>query len=92
MNSGKPVRIRVPVIPSFNYNEDDLVEIMLLLKSLPGKIKQVDLLPYHTLGNNKYKRFAMPNPMEGILGLNKKDLMPYREVFESNGFNTNIGG
>jgi pyruvate formate lyase activating enzyme len=92
LKSSKPLHIRIPVIPSFNQNENDLIEIMEFLKSLPGKIEQVDLLPYHTLGNNKYKRITMANPMDGIPALKKNDLLPYMEVFERGGFKVTIGG
>jgi pyruvate formate lyase activating enzyme len=89
---GKQVRLRIPVIPSFNYNENDMAEMVLFLKSLDGRIDQVDLLPYHTLGNNKYKRFELPNPMDGIPALNKNDLLPFMEVFQKGGFKVTIGG
>ena len=92
LKSGKPVRIRIPVIPSFNHTENDMAEMMFFLKSLDGKIEQVDLLPYHTLGNNKYKRFAMPNPMDGVPALKKNDLLPYLQVFQRGGFKVTIGG
>jgi pyruvate formate lyase activating enzyme len=92
LHSGKPVHVRIPVIPFFNHNEKDITDMMLFLKSLKGDIGQVDLLPYHTLGNNKYKRFAMPNSMDGIPALKKKDLLPYKEIFESGGFKVTIGG
>jgi pyruvate formate lyase activating enzyme len=92
LKSGKPVRIRIPVIPSFNHTENDMAEMALFLKSLQGNIEQVDLLPYHTLGNNKYKRFGMPNPMDGIAALKKDDLLPCKEAFAGSGFNVTIGG
>jgi pyruvate formate lyase activating enzyme len=92
LKNGKSLRIRIPVIPYFNHNENEMVEIMLFLRSLPGKIEQVDLLPYHTLGNNKYKRFVMPNPLEGVPALKKEDIIPYRQIFENSGFNVTIGG
>ncbi|MBN1414378.1 MAG: glycyl-radical enzyme activating protein [Bacteroidales bacterium] len=92
LKAAKPLHIRIPVIPSFNFRENDLIEIMQFLKSLHGKIEQVDLLPYHTLGNNKYKRFAIPNPLEGIPALKKDDVLPYVEAFKSSGFNVTIGG
>jgi pyruvate formate lyase activating enzyme len=69
-----------------------MAEMMLFLKSLDGKIEQVDLLPYHTLGNNKYKRFAMPNLMNGVPALKKDDLIPYMEMFSGRGFKVTIGG
>lgn len=92
LKSVKPVRIRIPVVPSFNHTENDMAEMMVFLKSLGGKIEQVDLLPYHTLGNNKYKRFAMANPMDGIQALKKNDLLPYLQVFQKSGYKVTIGG
>ena len=89
---GRPVRIRIPVIPSFNHNATDMAEMMMYLRSLEGNIGQVDLLPYHTLGINKYKRFGMPNPMDAIPGLKKDDLLPYKEIFENGGFRVTLGG
>jgi pyruvate formate lyase activating enzyme len=92
LNRSKPLRVRIPVIPSFNHNENDMIGMMLFLKSLPGKIEQVDLLPYHTLGNSKYKRFSMLNPLEGIPGLKKNDIIPYMNIFKDSGFYVTIGG
>ena len=92
LKSSKPVRVRIPVIPSFNDTENDMAEMMFFLKSLDGRIEQVDLLPYHTLGNNKYKRFGMPNPMDGIPALQKNDLLPCMQVFQNGGFKVTIGG
>jgi len=92
LKSGKPVRIRIPVIPAFNHTENDMAEMMGFLKSLDGTIEQVDLLPYHSLGTNKYKRFAMPNPMDGVPSLKKNDLLPYLQVFQKGGFKVTIGG
>lgn len=86
------LRVRIPVIPLFNHNENDMTEMMMFLQSLPGKIEQVDLLPYHTLGNSKNKRFGMPNLMEGVPALKKEELLPYTDVFKNNGFKVTIGG
>jgi pyruvate formate lyase activating enzyme len=92
VKTGKKVHVRIPVIPSFNQNENDMLDIMLFLKSMDGKVGQVDLLPYHTLGNTKYKRFGMTNLMEGQEGLKNDDLLPFRHIFQDAGFTTGIGG
>ena len=92
LKKGKRVFIRIPVIPTFNNSEKDMIEMMILLKSLSGNIEKVDLLPFHTLGKNKYRRFHMNNPMEGIPGLKKQDLISLQQVFESGGFRVSIGG
>jgi pyruvate formate lyase activating enzyme len=92
LQQGSKIRIRIPVIPGFNSEENDLKEMSKLIKSMPGIVEQIDLLPFHTLAQNKYKRFCMNNGMDNIKGLTKKDLLPAREIFEKEGFNTKIGG
>ncbi len=88
----KRIHIRIPVIPWFNFNENDMIEMMKLLQSLPGNIEKIDLLPYHTLGNNKYKRFGMTNYMEGVTALSKEDVSLIFHIFKNAGFNVSIGG
>jgi pyruvate formate lyase activating enzyme len=92
VQSGKKVQIRIPVIPEFNFSDKDLFEIISLLKSLNGKIERVDLLPYHTIAKNKYKRFGISNRMDGIKALSKEDLKATKEMFEREGFKVKIGG
>ena len=52
--AGKSIWIRVPVIPDFNNNEDEMTAIAELAASLKT-VEQVTLMPYHTLGASKYK-------------------------------------
>jgi pyruvate formate lyase activating enzyme len=93
LSKGKRVRIRIPVIPGFNFNENDMIDILLLIKSLPGNVEQIDLLPYHTIARNKYKRFGLENRMpENVKGLKKEDLQPFVTLFEQGGFRVKIGG
>jgi pyruvate formate lyase activating enzyme len=86
------VRVRIPVIPGFNLSEGDLSEMAGILKSMPSQVEQVDLLPFHTLAENKYRRFGLNNRMGNIPGLKKTDLLHAKEIFEMKGFRTKIGG
>lgn len=45
--------IRVPVVPGFNDTPEEIREIALFVKRLPG-VKRLHLLPYHRLGQDKY--------------------------------------
>ena len=92
LQQNSKVRVRIPVIPGFNASKNDLKEMAKTLKSIPGTIEQVDLLPFHTLAQNKYKRFDMNNCMGDIQGLKKTDLLYARELFEMEGFRVKIGG
>ena len=45
--------VRVPVIPTFNDTEAEIAAIAAFAGSLP-KVKELHLLPYHRLGQDKY--------------------------------------
>lgn len=53
-NSGLvDLTIRVPVIPSFNHTEEEILDIARFAYGLSG-VKKLHLLPYHRLGMGKY--------------------------------------
>lgn len=51
---GKPVWIRVPLIPGYNDSENNLREIASLIKQL-GAVKKLSLLPYNDAAGAKYR-------------------------------------
>ncbi len=58
-----------------------------------NKIEQVDLLPYHRTGLNKYEKLGIRSEMpanEAKPG--KQELEEIRMKFENSGFNIKIGG
>lgn len=57
--SGADVVLRCPVIPGVNDNQAHFQGIADLTKTLPS-IRQVDLLPYHALGNDKRAQLGLP--------------------------------
>ena len=56
---GAEVILRCPVIPGVNDTPEHFRGIAELTEKLPG-IRQVDLLPYHALGNNKRCQLGLP--------------------------------
>jgi pyruvate formate lyase activating enzyme len=52
------VWIRVPVIPGFNANNDELEKIRAWLEPLPAPAR-IEILPYHRLGENKMEALGM---------------------------------
>ncbi|MBR3750232.1 MAG: glycyl-radical enzyme activating protein [Clostridia bacterium] len=63
--TGKPIWIRIPVITGFNAEISEMEAIADILDGLDN-IKQVTLMPYHSLGKSKY----------ATLGLNAEDFSP----------------
>ncbi len=64
-NIGKPVWIRHVLVPGITTNEEDLHKLGLFLGSLTN-IKALDVLPYHTMGNTKYKQLNIEPPLQGV--------------------------
>jgi pyruvate formate lyase activating enzyme len=86
------VTVRVPVIPGFNHSKEEIQAIAEFASTLPG-IVGVHLLPYHSLGENKYKMLGMEYKMNRLQAksLHEEDLEAYRPVIEAFGIKCLIG-
>ncbi len=84
--------IRVPVIPTFNDTNEEIAEIAKFAKSLNG-VKQIHLLPYHRLGQDKYERLGRTYKMKDILPPTKQKMQELLEVAQKvSGLHVQIGG
>ncbi len=82
--------IRVPVIPEFNHTLAEIKEIIDFTVSL--KINEIHFLPYHTLGNEKYKMLGMQYRLGGTGKVDEQELFEYMKYAESAGLRAKIGG
>lgn len=57
-SDGARIWVRVPIIPGFNDTVEDMLAIKHFLDSTDG-CERVELLPYHRLGENKYRALGM---------------------------------
>lgn len=85
-NSQKIV-IRIPCIPDFNFSDTFMGSVFQLAQDL--HIYQINLLPYHTLGKDKYLRMGLQYPYREQ-SLEKENLIPYRDKGEQVGLNVYI--
>lgn len=89
LSSNKEVWIRIPIIPAINTDDiDNMIQFLLAYK----KPQQVNLLPYHNIGKNKYKKFGLKDRMQGIEEPSAALMCEIKEKFENKGFTTLIGG
>lgn len=79
---GKEIWVRIPVIPNFNNDEREMTEMSKLLSSIPS-LKQVTLMPYHTLGASKYKTLGLLYPYDMRLKISDSELSCFKEIFKS---------
>lgn len=84
--------IRVPVIPTFNDTVEEIQGIASFADTLPG-VKQIHLLPYHRLGQDKYEGLGRPYLMEGILPPTQEKMDTLKKAAEAaSSLKVQIGG
>ncbi|MEG2353775.1 MAG: glycyl-radical enzyme activating protein [Clostridium sp.] len=87
---GKNIFIRMPIIPGINDDEEELKKAAELLKDL--NIIQVNLLPYHKMGMDKYKRLDMEVKLKEIKEPSNERMNELSKIFKNVGLKVKIGG
>lgn len=82
---GNRILIRIPVIPGVNDDNVSIEEIIGLLRGIPA-VREVNLLPFHRTGADKYKRLGMNWEMGDQASLTDRDLIGIKKQFEQAGF------
>lgn len=59
---GKPVIVRIPLIPGYNDSSEELDLLISLLSRCPN-VKRVDLMFYHEYGRTKYTELGLQYPL-----------------------------
>lgn len=83
--------VRVPVIPGFNYSEEEIRAITEFAKMMRG-VRTIHLLPYHTFGENKYDLLGRDYALADIKPLKPEELEHLKTMVEREGFQCIIGG
>lgn len=77
-----PVWIRHVIVPGYTDHEDELRALGRLIASLPN-VKAVDVLPYHTMGVEKYKALGIPYQLDGIEAVSTAEAAQARKIILS---------
>lgn len=85
------VTVRVPIIPTFNATPAEISAIAAFAASLPG-VKQLHLLPYHRLGEDKYAALGREYSLHGVLPLTDERLEELLAAAQKSGLDCRIGG
>ena len=76
---GQPVWIRHVVVEGYTFNEKYLYDLGLFIGELKN-VKALDVLPYHQMGEVKYKSLGIEYPLKGLDALKKEDAIKAREI------------
>ncbi len=85
------IHVRIPIIPSINDDDENLRATSAFLSTLKN-IHQVDLLPYHNIAEDKYRRMAHEYELKNVKTPSTKEMQALAKIFEEKGFNVKIGG
>ena len=82
--SGANIWIRVPVIPDCNDTPEEMARIADIAAATPG-VRQVTLMPYHTLGKSKYETLGLLPGYNTDKTISQTQLAEFAALFTSRG-------
>lgn len=89
VSGGKPVRMRVILIPGLTDTPENLVGLVKLARRCHFS-GPIDLMPYHRMGAGKYRNMGMTYPMEGVEPPTPEQLRRAAGYLETAGFTTKV--
>lgn len=78
-DNGIHMWIRQVLVPGMTDDENDLLKLKDFISSL-DTVDRVELLPYHNLGEYKWKELGFKYPLEGIREANDDDINRAKEI------------
>ncbi|MBK1812137.1 glycyl-radical enzyme activating protein [Clostridium sp. YIM B02505] len=87
---GKEIIIRIPLIPGLNDEEENIKNTVEIAKA--NGIREIHILPYHTLGLDKYRRLKKDYKLTDIKKHEPEYLESLRKLVENSSIKCIIGG
>ena len=77
--SGNKLWLRQVIIPGINDNTDYILKLKEYVKQF-NNVEKIELLPYHTLGLEKYKKLNIEYELQGIEDMDKEKCKELEEL------------
>ena len=75
-----PVWIRQVIIPGVTDSKEDLLELKFI--SSLNNVQNIELLPYHNLGEYKWNKLGLEYKLNGIRQANSEDIKRAKDILE----------
>ena len=85
----KKIWLRIPLIPGYNDSKNNLEKTALLAKEI--KAERISILPFHKLGEGKYKGLGREYPMSNIALHDKIRIDEIKSFMQSLGLEVHVG-
>ena len=66
----KKLWLRQVIVPGINDNEEYILKLKEFIKNIKN-VEKIELLPYHTMGVNKYDELKIEYPLKGVPSMDK---------------------
>jgi glycyl-radical enzyme activating protein len=90
INNGADVLFRQPLIPGINDSDINIEATAGFLKSLGDKALKLQLMPYHRMGQSKYKALDMAYNMDEIAVMDNEKIEAVKNAYISRGIDCTI--
>lgn len=87
---GKHVIPRIPIIPGYTMDDENIKQIVEFVKSLG--LKEIHILPFHQYGSGKYEFLNRKYVLKNVKQLNEDDVEDIRKYIKNQKFNVVVGG
>ena len=67
----KDIWIRQVVVPGIHDNPEYMNMLICYLKTIPN-IKRIEFLPFHKMGDEKYEKLGIPNPLKDVMAIDQQ--------------------
>jgi pyruvate formate lyase activating enzyme len=89
--SRTPLRLRLPLVPGITDNDENIAAVIRLADTVKT-VEGIDLLPFHRIGAEKYRRLGLTNPMTDVPPPSPAGVADIQTRLQSAGFQVAIGG
>jgi pyruvate formate lyase activating enzyme len=87
--SGRPAVVRVPLVPGINDGADDIAAFAAYFGHV--RPQRIELLPFHRIGGDKYRRLGLDYKMSGTPPPAQADIERFRDTLVRAGLNVTVG-
>lgn len=88
----KEMVVRLPLIPDFNDNRKNIEDMGRFISENMPKVKQIDILPYHSTGESKNTRIGKEYTFKHESIIDDAKIQECKEILEAAGLQVSIGG
>ena len=78
-NTNVKVWLRQVIVPGINDTEEYILQLKEYIKTF-NNVKRVELLPYHTMGVNKYEKLGIEYRLKDTLPMDKEKITKLKEI------------